>query len=53
MPIKVEALSKEEFQHWLGDAKKKFVRHDDGIGAVRIAAAPDPAEAARPAPTGN
>lgn len=53
MPIKVEALSKDEFQHWLGDAKKKFARHDDGIGAVRVAAAPDPAEAARPAPTGN
>lgn len=53
MPIKVEALSKDAFQHWLGDAKKKFARHDDGTGAVRVAAVPDPAGAARPAPTGN
>jgi cytochrome c oxidase subunit 2 len=53
MPIKVEALSKDAFQHWLGDAKKKFARHEDGTGAVRVAAVPDPAEAARVAPTGN
>ena len=53
MPIKVEALSKDAFQHWLGDAKKKFARHEDGTGAVRVAAVPDPPEAARPAPTGN
>ena len=53
MPIKVEALSKDEFQHWLGEAKKKFARHDDGTGAVRVAAVPDPAEAARAAPTGD
>jgi cytochrome c oxidase subunit 2 len=53
MPIKVEALSKDEFQHWLGDAKKKFARHDDGTGAVRVAAVPDPPDAARSAPTGN
>jgi cytochrome c oxidase subunit II len=53
MPIKVEALSKDAFQHWLGDAKKKFARHEDGTGAVRVAAVPDSAEAARVAPTGN
>jgi len=53
MPIKVEALSKDAFQHWLGDAKKKFARHEDGTGAVRVAAVPDPAEATRVAPTGN
>jgi cytochrome c oxidase subunit II len=53
MPIKVDALSKDAFQQWLGDAKKKFARHDDGTGAVRVAAVPDPAEAARAAPTGN
>jgi cytochrome c oxidase subunit 2 len=53
MPIKVEALSKDAFQHWLGDAKKKFARHEDGTGAVRVAVVPDPAEAARVAPKGN
>ena len=36
MPIKVEAVSKEAFQQWLADAKKKFVRHDDA--AMRVAA---------------
>jgi len=53
MPIKVEAVSKDAFQHWLVDAKKKFARHDDGAGAVRVAAVPDPPDAAHPAPTGN
>jgi cytochrome c oxidase subunit 2 len=38
MPIKVEAVSKEDFQHWLGDAKKKFAHHDEGGRGVRIAA---------------
>jgi cytochrome c oxidase subunit II len=38
MPIKIEAVSKEAFQHWLVDAKKKFARHDDGIAPVRVAA---------------
>ena len=53
MPIKVEAISKDAFQHWLVDAKKKFARHDDDSDAVRVAAVPDLAGAARPAPTGN
>jgi cytochrome c oxidase subunit 2 len=53
MPIKVEAISKDAFQHWLVDAKKKFARHDDDSGAVRVAAAPDLAGGARPAPAGN
>ena len=54
MPIKVEAVSKDAFQHWLVDAKKKFARHDDdGTGPVRVAAVPDPPDAARPAPAGN
>ena len=53
MPIKVEAISKDAFQHWLVDAKKKFARHDDDTGAVRVAAAPDPPDAARAAPAGN
>ena len=52
MPIKVEAVSKDAFQHWLVDAKKKFARHD-GTGTVRVAAVPEPADAARPAPSGN
>jgi cytochrome c oxidase subunit II len=54
MPIKVEAVSKDAFQHWLVDAKKKFARHDDdGTGPVRVAAVPDLPDAARPAPAGN
>ncbi|HKM68688.1 MAG TPA: cytochrome c oxidase subunit II [Stellaceae bacterium] len=53
MPIKVEAVSKDAFQHWLIDAKKKFARHDDGTGTVRVAAVPDSPDAARPAPAGN
>jgi len=41
-------------QHWLVEAKKKFARHDDdGTGPVRVAAVPDPPDAARPAPAGN
>jgi cytochrome c oxidase subunit II len=38
MPIKVEAVSKDAFQQWLVDAKKKFARHDNGSDAVRVAA---------------
>jgi len=53
MPIKVEAVSKDAFQHWLDDAKKKFARHDDGSATVRVAAVPDPPDAARAAPAGN
>jgi len=53
MPIKVEAMAKDAFQRWLVDAKKKFVRRDDGTGAVRIAAIPDPLDAARSASAGN
>jgi cytochrome c oxidase subunit 2 len=53
MPIKVEAIAKDAFQRWLVDAKKKFARRDDGTGAVRIAAIPDPLGAARPASAGN
>jgi heme/copper-type cytochrome/quinol oxidase subunit 2 len=37
MPIKVEAVSKEAFQQWLADAKKKFARHDHDA-AMRVAA---------------
>jgi cytochrome c oxidase subunit II len=49
MPIKVEAVSKDAFQHWLVDAKKKFARHDNDSEPVRLAAAP----AARSGPAGN
>lgn len=38
MPIKVEAVSKDAFEQWLVDAKKKFARHDNGSNAVRVAA---------------
>jgi cytochrome c oxidase subunit 2 len=38
MPIKVEAVSKDAFEKWLVDAKKKFARHDDGGAAMRVAA---------------
>jgi cytochrome c oxidase subunit II len=50
MPIKVAAVSKDAFKNWLVDAKKKFARRDDGSGAVRVAAVPEPADAARPMP---
>jgi cytochrome c oxidase subunit 2 len=51
MPIKVQAVSKDAFQTWLVDAKKKFARHDDGSSdPVRVAVAPDAAHAT---PTGN
>jgi len=53
MPIKVEAVSKDGFQRWLVDAKKKFARRDDGAGAVRLAAIPDPPDAARPVSAGD
>ena len=53
MPIKVEAIAKDAFQRWLVDAKAKFARHDDGTGAVHVAAVPDPADAAHSAPIGN
>jgi cytochrome c oxidase subunit 2 len=49
MPIKVEAVSKDAFQHWLVDAKKKFARHDNDSEPVRLAATP----AARSGPGGN
>src|SRR5215831_2853990 len=53
MPIEIKAVSKEDFQHWLVDAKKKFAHHDEGGDAVRIATASAPADASRPAPAGN
>lgn len=54
MPIKVEAVSKDDFQRWLVDAKKKFAHkdeHDDkGSDAVRVAAVPATTDTARSAP---
>jgi cytochrome c oxidase subunit II len=38
MPIEVKAVSKDAFQNWLVDAKKKFARHNDGTAPVRVAA---------------
>jgi cytochrome c oxidase subunit 2 len=53
MPVKIEAVTKDAFQHWLIDAKKKFARRDERSGALRVAAVPQPPDAARPARTGN
>jgi cytochrome c oxidase subunit 2 len=55
MPIKIEAVSKDDFERWLGDAKKKFAHKDEGGDAVRVAAASASAttDAAPPAPAGN
>jgi cytochrome c oxidase subunit 2 len=50
MPIKIEAVSKDDFQRWLGDAKKKFAHKDEGAGAVRVAAASAATDAAQSAP---
>jgi cytochrome c oxidase subunit II len=40
MPIKIVALSKEAFQHWLSDAQKKFAHDQTQGGTVRVAALP-------------
>jgi len=50
MPIKVQAVSKDDFQRWLVDAKKKFAHDDKGDDAVRVATVSDPPGAA---PAGN
>jgi cytochrome c oxidase subunit 2 len=51
MPIEIRAVSKDDFQRWLVDAKKQFAHNDDG-GAVRIAASAT-TDAVRPARAGN
>lgn len=43
MPIKIVALSKEAFQRWLVDARKKFAHDQTNGDALRIAAVPAPA----------
>ena len=53
MPIKVQAVSKDDFQHWLVDAKKKFAHDDKGGDGVRVAAASGSPDTALPAPAGN
>jgi cytochrome c oxidase subunit 2 len=53
MPIKVQAISKDDFQRWLVDAKKKFAHDDKNGDATRVAAASGPLDAARPAPAGK
>jgi len=40
MPIAVQAVSKDDFQRWLGDAKKKFAHDGTQDGALALAAAP-------------
>jgi cytochrome c oxidase subunit II len=50
MPIEVEAVSKDAFQHWLVDAKKRFAAAGT---PVRVAAGNDPLEPDRPASGGN
>jgi cytochrome c oxidase subunit II len=50
MPIKIEAMSKGDFERWLGDAKKKFAHNGEGGGTVHAAAA---ATDAAPAPAAN
>ena len=53
MPIKIEAVSKGDFEHWLGDAKKKFAHKDDGGDVVHVAAAATATDPAHLAPAGN
>jgi cytochrome c oxidase subunit II len=53
MPIKVEAVSKDDFQRWLIDAKKKFARNDKGGDGVRVAAGSAATDAARPTSSGR
>jgi cytochrome c oxidase subunit 2 len=53
MPIKVVAVSKDAFQRWLADAKKKFAQRDDTTTGVRVAAIPSLSDTDRPATAGN
>jgi cytochrome c oxidase subunit II len=43
MPIKIVALSKEDFQRWLAGAQKKFAHNQNGGNQVRIAGLAAPA----------
>jgi cytochrome c oxidase subunit 2 len=53
MPIKVQAVSKDDFQRWLIDAKKKFAHDDKGGDAPRVAIATAATNAATAAPVGR
>ena len=54
MPIEIKVLSKEDFQRWVADAKKKFAANPpDGRRALRLAAIFGTSGAARPAAPGN
>jgi cytochrome c oxidase subunit 2 len=53
MPIKIEAVSKGDFERWLGDAKKKFAHKEDGGEAMRVAVAAPATEPVHLAPAGN
>ena len=52
MPIKIQALSKDDFQRWLVEAKQKFAHDGNSSDAVRVAASAA-ADAARPAHASN
>jgi cytochrome c oxidase subunit 2 len=51
MPIEIKAVSKEDFQRWLVEAKKKFAQDQGGI--VHVAANRDAPGLASPPPAGN
>ena len=53
MPIKIEALTKADFERWVGEAKKKFAHKDEGGDGVRVVAAAPATEPAPMAPAGN
>jgi cytochrome c oxidase subunit II len=52
MPIKIQAVPKEDFRNWLADAKKKFAHNEKSPDAVHVAASAA-ADAIRPAPASN
>ena len=53
MPIKVEAVTKDEFQRWLADAKKKFAHNEERGNGVRVAAVSVATDAAPASSAGN
>jgi heme/copper-type cytochrome/quinol oxidase subunit 2 len=52
MPIKIQAVPKEDFRNWLADAKKKFAHNEKSPDAVHVAASAA-ADAIRPARASN
>jgi cytochrome c oxidase subunit II len=53
MPIEIKALTKADFEKWLGDAKKKFAHDEDDGAAIRVAATAGALAGTRPASGGN